>query len=105
MIDVQNKPSSLVPLHSATLHNAGSVPAIRPEPSASPSSLFAMLSDEIFSVMLIVVVPTAFWCAMISGAASLLGAEIGMATLGCIALAIAGFLAIIRASMMIDRST
>ena len=105
MIDVQNKPSSLVPLHGGTLQSVGSVPAVRPQSAARPSSPLALLSDEIFSVMLIVVVPTLFWCAMISGAASLMGAEIGMAALGCIALVIAGFLAIIRASMMIDRSS
>jgi hypothetical protein len=104
MIDVQNKPSSLVPLRSAGSQSAGSVPAVRPGPSARPSGSFATLSDDIFSIMLIVVVPTTFWCAMIAGAAALFGTGIGSTALACVGLAIAGFLAVIRASMMIDRS-
>jgi hypothetical protein len=60
--------------------------------------------DEIASLLLIVVVPTAFWCGIIVAIRSLIGLETGGAGLSCVGLAIAGFLLIIRASLMIDRS-
>jgi hypothetical protein len=102
MIKVQDKPAGLA---TAPRHTTGSVPVILPRLLPPQRGLTeTALSNELGSVLLIVVMPTLFWCAVINGVRSLLGLDTSLAVLGCAAAAIAGFLLIIRASLMIDRS-
>jgi hypothetical protein len=117
MVEVQDKPAGIISHLGGDRRGSGSVPAVRPPllpsramPNAatlSPtlsSGFSPTFYDEIASLLLIVVVPTAFWCGIIVAIRSLIGLETGGAGLSCVGLAIAGFLLIIRASLMIDRS-
>ena len=99
MIEVQDKPARLTGQQRYT----GSVPAVLPR-LLPPAPASSALANEIGSLLLVVVMPTAFWCSAINAVRSLLGLETGVAALSCTGLAIAGFLLIIRASLMIDRS-
>jgi hypothetical protein len=105
MIEMQDKSSRLVP----QLHSTGSVPVVMPHMLAShvdaASGLTpSTLAYDIASLLLIVVAPTAFWCAVLCGVRSLLGWDTSSAALTCVALLIGGFLLIIRASLAMDRS-
>jgi hypothetical protein len=103
MIDVQDKPARLAPQQ----RNTGSVPAILPRlqvPGIMRPAHYSALFNEICSVVLVVVLPSVFWCAVISAGRSLLGLETGAAVLSCVGLVIAGFLMVVRASLTIDRS-
>jgi hypothetical protein len=97
MIEVQSKPSRRSP-------HSGSVPVVMPQMLSSHASTTASLTHDIASLMLIVVVPTVFWCAVLSSVRSLLGWDTSFAALACVGLLIAGFLLVIRASLTIDRS-
>jgi hypothetical protein len=102
MVEVQDKSAPLV-AHRTT----GSVPVVLPSLTAAitptvPS--LAACANELFSITLIVVLPTLFWCAIISAVRSLIGLETSFAALSFGGLLIAGFLLIVRASLMIDRS-
>jgi hypothetical protein len=113
MIGVQDKPAVLAAHAGGDRCSAGSVPAVMPLLQAGARSTSAMsnsailsptLYDEIASLLLIVVAPAAFWCGIIVAVRSLIGLETSNAALSCIGLVIAGFLLVIRASLMIDRS-
>jgi hypothetical protein len=106
MIDVQNKP---VVGHGTRL--LGSVPTIQPtfdhrrRGAASPNAASpnAWFVDRVVGLILIVVAPTVFWSAMISGLASWRAIELGSGLLALVATAIAAFLTIIWASLTIER--
>jgi hypothetical protein len=102
MIEVQDKTSAA--MATASRMPTGSVPAILPCRSTAVGSVSAAAVCSVNSLLLIVVLPTAFWVAVVSAIRSLLGLETGSVAIACIVLVIAGFLTIVRASLMIDRS-
>lgn len=102
MIEVQNNKSTQ--LATTQLYAIGSVPVILPRllpPAQTPSVIG---SRNLCSLFLIVVMPTAFWCALINAVRSFMDLETGTVAMTCIALVIGGFLMIVRSSLMIDRS-
>ncbi len=109
MVEAQDKPVGLAPNLVSDRRITGSVPAVIPKllssrAMASVAALAPSLYDEIASLLLIVLIPAAFWCGVIIAVRSLFGLETSSASLSCIGLVIAGFLLIIRASLVIDRS-
>jgi sorbitol-specific phosphotransferase system component IIC len=109
MIDVQNKSMVLAahfrrPESSLPCISAGSVPLVPPKPQPSHPDAATELPHTIASLLLIVVMPTAFWCAVLVGVRSLLGWETSSVAVSCVALVIAGFLLIIRASLAMDHT-
>jgi hypothetical protein len=119
MVEVQDKlsgrrsgrSSSLISSSDHQRRSTGSVPVVLPHlvaamapPGPALSGSLGVMVDELSSLVLIVVIPTAFWCGTVNAVRSLLGLDTSAAALSCLALAIAGFLLIIRASLTIDRS-
>jgi hypothetical protein len=107
MIEVQSKPPGIMPpglVPLGPVRGQGSVPAVLPPLLPEPMQTPAALYDEAGSLLLIVLLPTAFWCGVISGITHWLGGDIGLTMLSCVALVLAGFLLIVRASLTIDRS-
>jgi hypothetical protein len=110
MIDVQNKPSAFA--KSIALRNAGSVPSVMPPvrpqllPPAETSNYPALRRsvDELSSFLLIVVVPSAFWMGLTAAIAWCASVDVSHTALISFGLAIATFLAVIRASLVVDRS-
>jgi hypothetical protein len=109
MVEVQDKSVGSMATYrnsdSAAQRSTGSVPVVPPGLLAahvvsSPSNLWF----DVTSVLLIVVIPTVFWCAVVSGARWLLGWDTSMLALSCVGIVIAGFLVIVRASLAMDRS-
>jgi hypothetical protein len=100
MIQVQDKSSRLAP----QLRGSGSVPAVMPQMLSSQADTTSSLPYDIASLVLIVVAPTAFWCATLIGLRSLFGWDTSFAALACMGLVIGTFLLMIRASLAMDRS-
>jgi hypothetical protein len=112
MVEVQDKTAGLISSSDAKLGSPGSVPIVLPDLVAAMAPAAPMLArtlqrlaSELTSFVLIVVMPTVFWCGTINGVRSLFGLNTSTTALSCLALVIAGFLLMIRASLMIDRSS
>jgi hypothetical protein len=106
MIDVQNKPTSVLDRGASIL---GSVPDIGPaftggfHSSQRSNNQDAPLFDRLFGLFLIVVMPTAFWVAVIYALASWRSVDLSYVLLSFMAMSMAVFLTIIWASLTIDR--
>jgi hypothetical protein len=94
-------PSGMVP-KAAHPHGLGSVPTVLPSllPTAARLESFCY---GIASFLLIVVVPSAFWCGVVYGLAKLLAYDIGLVPLAVLGGVLVTFLTIIRASLTINR--
>jgi hypothetical protein len=109
MVEVQDKHSGLAHQRLSTgltvqRGGSGSVPAVLPNLLPSRSPVGSSLNSDIASLLLIVVVPTGFWCALFCGVRSLIGLDTSVAALTLVGLVISAFLLIIRASLAMDRS-
>jgi hypothetical protein len=106
MIDVQNKPASVLDRGSSLL---GSVPAIGPALTGGfdrrhgSYTQDAPLFDRLFGLFLIVVMPTAFWITVICALATWRSVDLSYVVLSVVALSMAAFLTIIWASLTIER--
>jgi hypothetical protein len=81
----------------------GSVPNVPPQ--LLPTAMVRAASTfDLGSLLLIVALPSLFWCGVIAVVASLSSYDIATAPLAVVGAVLASFLAIIRASLMIDRS-
>ena len=106
MVDVNNKSLGLHRTSAAQI-SAGSVPVILPGLTKVMAPAVRSLADvaiDIASIALIVAVPTLFWCGVFHAVRSMFGLETSWAALSVVGMLIAGFLLIVRASLMIDRS-
>jgi hypothetical protein len=93
--------SGMVP-KTAQCYGVGSVPTVLPGllPTAARLRRFGY---GLASFLLIVVLPSIFWCAITYGLAKLLAYDIGLTPLALVGSVLATFLTIIRSSLTINR--
>jgi hypothetical protein len=94
MVEVQDK----------QVVSSGSVPAVLPTLLATIPTRAAATHD-VASILLIVALPSLFWCGVIAGVAALSSYDVTTAPIAFVGALLACFLIVIRASLMIDRST